>query len=106
MDQDTRSLLSLPRLPARLTAEQSAALLGFTPEGIGMLVAARLLKPLGKERRGVPIILASEEVLRLGADRQWLSRATDIVRDVTREKNEARRRRGSGSGGDEGNAQP
>lgn len=104
MNQDTKSLLSLPRLPARLTAEQTAALLGFTSEAIGLLVAARMLKPLGRERRGVPIILASEEVLRLGADRQWLSKATDLVRDVTKEKNEARRRRVSDSTQDPANA--
>ena len=40
-------LLSLRHLPARLNAEEAGWLLGFTKEEITILMAKKLLKPLG-----------------------------------------------------------
>jgi spermidine/putrescine transport system permease protein len=40
-------LLSLRHLPARLNAEEAGWLLGFTKEEITILVAKKILKPLG-----------------------------------------------------------
>ncbi len=42
------AILTLLRLPGRVNAEQTAALIGFAPWDIPLLVKARLLKPLGR----------------------------------------------------------
>jgi hypothetical protein len=48
MKEEQHRFLTLPgRLPARLTAEQTAWVLGCQPHDVPILMAARLLKPLG-----------------------------------------------------------
>ncbi|HAB15156.1 MAG TPA: hypothetical protein PLX89_07220 [Verrucomicrobiota bacterium] len=87
MNQETRTVLSLPTLPARLTVEMTAVLLNFTPEAIYILVSAKKLKPLGRTRPGAQKFFAAEEILRLRADIKWLSDATDAVCDWYAKKN-------------------
>jgi hypothetical protein len=41
------NLLALQRLSSRLTAEQAAWCLGFSPKEVPVLASAKLLKPLG-----------------------------------------------------------
>ena len=47
MSQDQTNLLQLLRLPARLTVVEAAWLLGVNAGDIPILMAAKLLKPLG-----------------------------------------------------------
>ena len=45
---EEKEILNVRRLPARLNAEQTAALLGLSSHDIPVLVSAKLLRPLGK----------------------------------------------------------
>ena len=67
------------RLPAKLTDAQCAAVLGFKPHDIPVLVGARLLKPLGNPPSRSTRFFCTFEILELAADRNWLSKATNAV---------------------------
>jgi len=43
---ETKQVLTALRLPARLTVEEAAVLLGFHPDAISVLVKAKMLEPL------------------------------------------------------------
>lgn len=80
MSDDQHHLLSLlGQLPARLTAEQVAWVLNFQPHDIPVLVAARLLKPLGNPPQNGTKFFATKTVLELGKDEKWLHRATLVI---------------------------
>ena len=68
-------------LPARLNAEQTAAVLGFQSHDIPSLVAAGLLTPLGRIKKGKNTVkfFSMIEVLDKRSDPKWLSRATDAA---------------------------
>jgi hypothetical protein len=68
--------LDLRRMPARLSATETAAVLGFSDHDIGPLMAARLLTPLGKPVANAPKFFAAVEIAALAADKGWLDRAT------------------------------
>lgn len=67
------------RLPGRLTARQTAALLGFQPHDIPILVAAGLLKPLGGPPPQASRYFFTPEILELAANRQFASKATNAL---------------------------
>jgi hypothetical protein len=71
--------LTLRYLPGRFCAWQTAAALGMEPQHIPVLVAARLLKPLGSPPRTAPKFFARDYVLQLAADEKWLARASDAL---------------------------
>ena len=50
-EQDRIRFLNLRRLPARLTVQQTAWVLGVRPHSIQVLVSHRLLKPIGAPAR-------------------------------------------------------
>ena len=64
-----RFLALLGRLPARLTAEQTEWVLNCQPHDVPILVAARLLKPLGNPPPNSVKFFAALEVLELAKDR-------------------------------------
>jgi hypothetical protein len=66
-------------LPARLTATETARLLGFPLHDIQILMAARKLIPLGDPAPNAPKYFAAIEVVQLACDRDWLHRATKDV---------------------------
>jgi hypothetical protein len=72
-------LLSLRHLPARLNAEETGWLLGFTKEEITILVAKKILKPLGNPSINGRKSFSAEEILRLGETAAWLDKATKAV---------------------------
>jgi hypothetical protein len=80
------------RLPARLDATQTAKLLGFQPHDIPVLMAAKLLKPLGRPAPNAPKYFAACEIDVLSTDRKWLDKATTEVTDFWKAKNGVRRR--------------
>ena len=81
-------------LPARLSAAETARLLGFPEHDIQILMAARKLVPLGDPAPNAPKYFAAVEVIQLAADRDWLHRAT---KDVARYWKRKRERGRSGS---------
>jgi len=95
MRLDAQRLLSVLRLPARLTLEEAGYLLGFHPEGISFLVSAKILEPLGDPPEGAPLWFAAAQIMQLRNDQKWLSKATKAVRLHIKEKNEkAKAKRG------------
>ena len=92
-DNNPITLLSLPRLPARIDYQGAAILLNFDPVGIRMLVQAGLLKPLGNPLAQEHKYFATKTILRLGDDEKWLSDATRTVKRAWSQKNSARKAR-------------
>jgi hypothetical protein len=72
-------LLKLHHLPGRVGAVHSAALLGMEPQHLPILVAARLLKPLGNPPHNAAKYYARDHILALAADEKWLARASDAL---------------------------
>jgi hypothetical protein len=65
-------LTLLWQLPARLTAKQAAWVLNWQAHDVPILVAARLLKPLGNPPANGIKFFATGELLQLVNDRSWL----------------------------------
>lgn len=84
---EPRQILHVLRLPARLTVEEAAVLLGFHEEAIGVLTKAKMLEPLGGHAPGAQRMFAAVEVQRLHNDVKWLSKATRLLRDHFQLKN-------------------
>ena len=80
------------RLPARLTAEQTAEILGFQLHDIHVLVAAKLLQPLGSPAANAPKYFATVVIEALAENADWLARATRTLTKHWAEKNSKRRR--------------
>ena len=86
--------LSWKILPARLDASQAAWYLGFEPHEIPMLIAANLLKPLGKPARNCTKYFATETLEQLRRDEKWLARASDAIATYWRQRNARKRSTG------------
>ncbi len=78
------------RLPARLTAVETAALLGFAEHDMPILMRAKLLKPLGKPEPKASKYFATMEILKLAEDREWLDKATKAVASYWKQNNSGR----------------
>lgn len=79
MKPEHRALLTLTSLPARLDAEQAAWHLGSQPHDVPVLIAADLLRPLGRPQHNAVKYFAAVELQALRADSRWLAKATDAV---------------------------
>lgn len=103
MDVDPKTFRTLMGLPARLNMNQVAAVLGFQPHDIPVLVAAGLLSPLGRrdQANNTTKYFAAVDIEERRADAKWLNRATDAVQNrwAQRRKNEARMRASAGPRG-------
>jgi len=66
-------------LPARLNVSQTAKLLGFSEHDVPVLMAAKLLDPLGSPAANSPKYFARIAVLEHANDLKWLDRATRAV---------------------------
>jgi hypothetical protein len=73
------ALLNCRRLPGRLNTSETALLLGFHEHDITPLVAAKLLKPLGKPAANAPKYFAAVAIAERAADSEWLSQATKAL---------------------------
>ena len=87
------------RPPVRLTSEQAAWVLNCQPHDVPILVAARLLKPLGDPQPNSVKYFATVELLDLASNRVWLGKATAAMSRHWKEKN--LRKTGRLSGGQE-----
>src|SRR5438093_1532723 len=82
------ALLNCRRLPGRLNTSETALLLGIQEHDIPVLVAAKLILPLGKPASNAPKYFASVEVAANAENPKWLSEATKALAMYWRRKNE------------------
>ena len=85
--EQTQFMSLLGRPPARLTSEQTAWLLNCRVYDICVLVAARLLRPLGKPEQNAPKFFATSEILDCAADPAWLAKMTATLQQYWRHRN-------------------
>jgi hypothetical protein len=78
------------QLPARLEVKAVAVLLAFSASDIPVLIAAGLLKPLGKPAPNAPKFFARVQIERLGQDLDWLNQATRCVSQHWKRKRDRR----------------
>jgi len=90
-NMEPKQVLHALRLPARLTVEQAAALLGVHDDAIGILMKAKMLEPLGGHAPGAQRTFAAVEIQRLHDDLKWLSKATRLLREHFQIKNSKRK---------------
>jgi hypothetical protein len=95
MDLEHKQTLTLQRLPARLTVEQTAWILGFQKHEIAILIAAKLLKPLGHPPANGTKFICAATLENLKNDEKWLARASDEVNRFWKRKNSGRKSRNS-----------
>jgi len=96
-EEQWRFLTLLHHVPARMTVEQAAWLLNCQAHDIPILVAARLLRPLGNAPPNSVKYFAAPEVLELTKERTWLVKVTNALNDHWRQRN-ARRKPCLGTG--------
>jgi hypothetical protein len=87
-DDQHRFLMIHGRLPVRLTAEEVGWVLNCLPHNIPVLVAARLLKPLGNPPANGLKFFSTDEVLELSKDKAWLSKMSNALYRHWRVQNE------------------
>jgi hypothetical protein len=86
-EEQHRFLRLLGRLPARLTAEQAAWVLNCQPHDVPVLVAAKLLKPLGNPPVNGIKYFATVDVLESSQDSRWLARMSAAIYQHWQKKN-------------------
>ena len=91
MNDETHYLLNCPRLPARVDSEGAAALLGFQPHDIPILISEKLLKPLGKPTAKSVKYFSAADLIALAGDRSWLDKATKTISETWQVRNESRK---------------
>ena len=86
-DDQHRFLILVGGPPARLTAPEVAWVLNCQPHDVPVLVAARLLKPLGNPGPNTIKYFCAPEILELAKDRAWLGKVTNTISQHWRRKN-------------------
>jgi hypothetical protein len=99
------ALLNCRRLPGRLNTSEAAVLLGFQEHDIALLIAAKLLVPLGKPAANAPKYFAAVQIAECASDSEWLSSASKQLAKHWRRKNEGKSLHAR-SGGQFGTFQP
>ena len=92
-DDQFRFLTLVRQAPTRLTAEQVAWMLNCQPADVPVLVAAKLLKPLGNPLPHNVKFFATVDLVELGQDRNWLAKATHALCQHWQKKNATRKTR-------------
>ena len=90
-EEQHQFLRLLNQLPARLTAEQAAWVLNCQPHDVPVLVAARLLKPLGNPSPYNVKFFAASELLEQVQDRAWLAKVTNVLNQYWQKRNAAKK---------------
>src|SRR5437870_772782 len=88
--QEKFALLNCRRLPGRLNTSETALLLGFQEHDIALLIAAKLLVPLGKPAPNAPEYFAAAKIIARADDENWLSEATKAIAKHWLRKNRRR----------------
>jgi len=90
-EEKDKFLNVLGQPPARLTVEQTAWVLNCQVHDIPIIVANRLLKPLGNPPPNGIKYFSTLEVLELTRDRSWLAKVTNAVTTHWQKKNAAKK---------------
>jgi hypothetical protein len=90
-EEQHQFLRLLNQLPARLTAEQAAWVLNCQPHDVPVLVAARLLKPLGNPSPYNVKFFAASQLLEQVKDRTWLAKVTNALNQHWQKRNAAKK---------------
>ncbi len=91
-EEQHQFLRLLGQLPARLTAEQAAWVLNCQTHDVPVLVAARLIKPLGNPAANGIKFFATADLLEQMKDRAWLVKITNAVNQHWQRNNAAKRK--------------
>jgi len=84
----TPPILLWLRLPLRLSSEELAQLTNFRDkDAVGVLVRSKMWKPLGNPPPRAPMWFLTSEILELCNNRAWMDKATRIVREYVKIKN-------------------
>jgi len=94
MNQDIEKFLNLKNPPGRLTKEQAAWFLGFTPDEITILMASGVLKPLGHPASNGQKYFLAAALEDLRRDEKWYGKASVAIVEYWRYKNS---RKGQGT---------
>ena len=86
-DEQQKFLQLLGQLPARLTAEQAAWVLNCQPHDVPVLVAAKLIKPLGNPPANGIKFFCTADLLEASQDRNWLVRVSVAIYQHWHNKN-------------------
>jgi hypothetical protein len=98
MKEEQHQFLALVgRPPARLTVEQAAWVLGCQPHDVPILIASRLLKPLGNPPQNGIKFFSTAEVTEMAKDRVWLAKMTQTISQHWHKRN-VRQRGHAGNG--------
>lgn len=81
----------LGHMPARLNVEQASWVLNCQPHDVPVLVAAKLLRPLGNPPANGIKYFATMDVLEVSKDRTWLAKATNTVCQHWQKKNASKK---------------
>ena len=92
-EEQHQFLRLLNQLPARLTAEQAAWVINCQPNDVPILVAARLLKPLGNPSPYNVKFFAASELLEQVKDRTWLAKVTNALNQHWQKRNANKKNR-------------
>lgn len=92
-EEQNQFLRLLNQIPSRLTVEQVAWVLNCQPHDVPVLVAAKLLKPLGNPQPNSVKYFAALEVLEQARDRTWLAKVTNTLNQNWQRKNACKRDR-------------
>jgi len=87
MNQDIEKFLNLKNPPGRLTKEQAAWFLGFTPDEITILMASGVLKPLGHPASNGQKYFLAAALEDLRRDEKWYGKASVAIVEYWRYKN-------------------
>jgi|SRR5208282_4388381 len=90
-EEQHQFLRLLGQLPARLTVEQAAWVLNCQPHDVPILVAVRLIKPLGNSPPNSVKFFAASELLELVEDRAWLAKVTNALNQHWQRRNAAKK---------------
>jgi hypothetical protein len=85
--QQNQWLFNARRLPGRVDTRETAALLGFQDHDIPVLVAGKLLTPLGKPALNSPKYFAAVDVEAATKNAEWLSKATRVLSNYWKQRN-------------------
>ena len=90
LEDEQDQFMSLHHLPGRLSEEEAAWYMGVPSSQMHVLIAAKLLKPLGNPAPNGPKHFAIETLDRCRSDRQWVARVNDELRRANFQKNHPR----------------
>jgi hypothetical protein len=94
-ERERIQFLNLRLLPARLSVQRAAWVLGLRPHEIQILVSYRLLKPIGTPARNAPKFFATGYIRGLAENYGWQDLSTATLQEYWKKKNRRRTTPGS-----------